>query len=262
MRTTISNLFFAALLASFILSIPQALAAQLDFSFNEGEIVDAVDGKIWTGTFGAGLNGKSGNSENLDINATLNLQRKTGASTTTILASYFYAENTLATTTDRFFGSFRQERNFARNPRWSWFGQATIEVDQFKAFDSRLGLHTGFGFKVYENDIGFLKIRVGGGASRQVGGINDAWVPELQFGGDWERKLTERMKAWASADYFPNVNDFADYRVTSSGGIEYIVDAERNLNLRVFFLNVYDSTPEPTNERNDLDYGIALVLGF
>ena len=262
MRKFYSNLILFVFLSGFLLLVPQTLAAQIDFSINEGDIVEATAERPWTGSLGAGLNGKSGNSENLDINVTLNLDRRVGLSTTKLLASYFYAENTVGVTTDRFYGSARQERDFARNPRWSWFGQATIEVDEFKAFDSRLGLHSGFGFKVYEEDHGFLKLRFGGGASRQVGGVNDAWVPELQFGGDWERKLTKRMRAWAAADYFPNVSDFADYRLTTSGGVEYIMDQELNLNLRVFFLNIYDSTPEPGNQRNDLDYGLAIVFGF
>ncbi len=247
----------------FALSVimPCSAYAQLNFAVNEGDVTEAVD-KLWTGSFASGLNGKTGNSENLDINLNLDLQRKLGLSMTKIQTNYFFSRNQLATTTDRFFALLRQERDFANNPRWSWFGQGTFERDEFKAFDYRLGIHSGFGFKVYDLEDRKLKLRFGGGASRQVGGLNDAWVPELQFGGDWERQLTDRTKVYASADFFPNVSDFSDYRLNTSGGLEFVLDEALNLSFRMFFLNIFDSTPEPGNQDNDLDYGMALVFGF
>ncbi len=245
-----------------VFSFSHSANAQLDFAIGEGEILEDVEDGIWKGSFGGGLNGKSGNSENLDINFNLDLNRRIGLSTTKLQSNYFFSENQIAKTTDRFFALGRQEREFAGNPRWSWFGQGTFERDEFKAFDYRVALHSGLGFKVYERDDRFLKVRFGGGASRQVGGVNDAWIGELQFGGDWERNLSDRTRLYASADYFPNVSDFSDYRLNTSGGIEFVVDETLNLNFRLFFLNIYDSTPEPANQSNDLDYGMAFVIGF
>ena len=235
--------------------------AQLDFGLEPGEIQDEVAVSPWTGSFAAGLNGKSGNSQNLDINMTLNLARETDFANTTLLASYFYSTNDVATITDRFFGQGRQERKLA-NPRWSLFYQGSYEWDRFKAFDYRIALHGGLGFEVYKFEDRFLKLRFGAGASREVGAVLDEWLPELQFGGDWERQLTDTVKLYATVDYYPNVEDFADYRLNSVGGLEFVVDAERNINFRMFAFNRYDSTPPAGNEENDIDYGMALVVGF
>lgn len=244
-----------------VLALIATSHAQLDFELSEDVIEEAVDSNPWTGSFAAGLNGKSGNSQTLDINTTLNLARDTEFSNTTLLASYFYSANDTSTVTDRFFGQARQERKF-QNPRWSVFFQVAVEADRFKAFDYRIALHGGIGFEVYKLDDGFLKLRFGSGASREVGGILDDWIPELQFGADWERQLTETVKLFANVDYFPNVSDFADYRFNTNAGLEFVVDAERNINFRMFALNRFDSTPPAGNVSNDIDYGMALVVGF
>jgi len=163
--------------------------AQLDFGITEGVVEDAVDESPWSGSFAAGLNGKTGNSQNLDINTTLNAVRETDINKTALLASYFYAANDVSTVTDRFFGQARRERNLP-NPRWTAFVQAQYEWDRFKSFDYRLALHGGLGFEVFKDEDRFLKLR------------------------------------------------------------------------RMFALHKYDSTPVAGDEETDLDYGLAIVVGF
>ncbi len=246
-----------------------ATASQLDYEFEEGVFSDEVIEEPivespWTGTFASGLNGKSGNSDNLDINMTLNLARDTEFTNTTLLASYFYASNEVATVTDRVFAQGRRERKFSNYPKLSIYHQTAYEWDRFKNFDYRIALHGGLGYEVYKLDDRFLKLRFGAGASREVGAPapGDEWIPELQFGTDWERNLTDRVRLYATLDFYPNVNDFADYRLNTLGGVEYTLNEERDINFRLFAFNRYDSTPAPGNTENDLDYGMALSLGF
>lgn len=235
------------------------LHAQLEFSLEPGDIIEEV--AAWDGNFSAGLNGKSGNSENLDFNLTLTLKRETDFATTELLANYFYSSNAIATTTDRWFSQFRQERKL-QDPRWSWFYQAAVEVDRFKDFDYRIALHTGYAYKLIDEELRKLKVRLGAGASREVGSANDDWSPELQFGADWERRLSDTTKIYATVDYYPNVSDFADYRLNTNTGLDFLLDAERNINFKIFALNRYDSTPPPGNQENDIDYGMSVGIGF
>lgn len=254
------KLHLVAFLAFSLCAFSGSVQAQINFAFAEGMIQSFVDNP-WDGSFAAGMNGKSGNSQNLDINMTLNLNRETDSAKTALLASYFYSSNDVATTTDRFFGQARQERKL-RNPKWSWFYQAQVESDRFKDYDYRIALHSGLGYEVYKNDMGFLNLRVGFGASKEVGAVDESWTPEVQFGGDWERKITEALKVFATADYYPSLEDFTDYRIVTNTGLEYVVSEERNINFRMFALNRYDSTPPAGNKKNDIDYGMAIVLGF
>ncbi len=260
--TFLGRSFCAVVLPFWLLFSPSKCLAQLDFIMQPGDLISQLDPEAkWDGSFSAGLNGKSGNSENLDINMSLRLNRETDASTTNLLANYFYASNDIATTTDRWFSQFRQERKFA-NPLLSWYYQIGVEADRFKDFDYRIALHSGLAYKLIDEEIRKLKVRMGAGASKEVNSPNEDWSPELQFGADWERKLTDTTKVYASVDYFPNVSDFADYRLNTNTGLDFLVDAERNINFRLFAQNRYDSTPPAGNQENDIDYGAALVVGF
>ena len=238
--------------------------AQLDYDFDPG-VVEAVVAEdvvpVWTGSVSAGVNGTSGNSQTADFNLGVDLARESEKALTTLLANYFYSENNLATVTDRAFLQFRQERKLAK-PKWSWFYQAAFEWDQFKDFDYRVALHSGLAYMLYELDDRFLKLRFGGGASREVGSANENWSPELQFGADWERKLSEKTRLYANLDFFPNVSDFSDYRLNTNTGIDFLLDGERNINFRIFATSLFDSTPPPGNVKNDLSYGAALAVGF
>lgn len=259
-KANLMNRFFSLLTIVFM-TVTATAHAQISFGLPDGFAQSLVENP-WDGSFAAGLNGKAGNSQNLDINLTLNLARETDVAKTTVLASYFYSANAISTVTDRFFGQARQERSFANRPKLSAFAQGQYEWDRFKAFDYRLALHGGLGYEVYKLDDRFLKVRFGAGASREFGAVDAEWLPELQFGADWERQVTETLKLFANLDFYPNVSDFSDFRFVTNAGLEFVVDAERNINFRMFVLDRYDSTPVAGDRENDIDYGLALVFGF
>ena len=225
------------------------------------EVGDSFFGDVWEGDFAVGVNGTNGNSDNLDVNFTLNLKRETDFAITELLATYFYSENSLGTSTDRVFTQGRQERKLA-NPNFTWFYMGSFEWDRFKSFDSRVALHTGIGIVFLEDDVRSLKGRIGAGASREFGGANDEWLPELQLGWDWERHLTERTKLYSNVDYFPNLENFADYRLNVRAGFETLLDEALDMRFSLFIFNRFDSTPGVGFEENDLEYGSALIFGF
>jgi len=103
-------------------------------------------------------------------------------------------------------------------------------------------LHTGLAFKVVDEELRKFKLRFGGGASREVGSVNDDWDPELQFGADWERKIFDNTRLYATVDYYPNVSAFSEFRLNTNAGLDFLVDASRNINFRIFAQNRYDNT--------------------
>ena len=238
--------------------------AQVETVIEEGELLELVDEEVipaYTGSFAAGINGKSGNSQNIDVNFAVNVTRESDFATSIFIANYFYASSNVATTTDRWFSQFRSEINLP-NPAWSWFNQVGVEIDRFKNYDYRISLHTGLSFKVIDEELRKFKLRFGGGTSSEIGGASGAYNPELQFGADWERKIFESTRIYATADYFPNVSDFGDFRLNTNAGLDVLVDRARNINFRIFAQNRFDSTPPVGNQESDLDYGAALVVGF
>jgi putative salt-induced outer membrane protein YdiY len=214
----------------------------------------------WTGSLATGVNGRSGNANTMDYNLNLLANRDTSINTTNVIGNYFYGRANSNTVNDRAFAQLRRERKL--NDVWSLYFQGALEYDRFKDFDYRIALHSGFSRQIYKHDTGFWKVRLGAGASREIGGSSDEWIPELQIGTDWEHQLTETTKLFAIFDYYPSFTDFGDFRLVSNCGLNFLVDAPRNISFRLFAQNRYDSTPVAGNNSNDIDYGAALSFGF
>lgn len=225
------------------------------------EIIVEEEPSIWSGSLAAGLNGKSGNSQSVDMNIEMKWIRETDFSKTDLLANYFYSTNQIATVTDRFFGQARQERKIQQG-RLSVFAQTAVNWDRFKNYDYRIALHTGLSYELIKEDDRFLTTRLGAGASKEVGAVIDDWIPELQLGADWERKITDTVKTYCTVDYYPSFTNFDDYRINTNAGLEFLIDWEKDINFRIFAFNRYDSTPPLGNVSSDLDYGFALAFDF
>lgn len=215
----------------------------------------------WDGSVGFGLNGTGGNSQNLDINLSIDTARETDAGVTELLFNYFYSESNLITSTDRIFSKARHEHKLA-NPNLNWYYSSTWEWDRFSGYDFRLAFHTGAGCLIFKDEIRSLKTRMGVGTSREFGGYQDDWPLELQWGLDWERKLGKRVRLFATNDYYPQVENFGRFRVNTRGGFDTVLNTKYGLSLQTFVLNRYNSTPDPGYQGNDIDYGVSLGFNF
>jgi len=145
---------------------------------------------------------------------------------------------------------------------WSWFVQTAVEYDEFKAFDARVSGNTGLGFEFFKNDFSTLTGRFGASTSKEIGGIDDEVKPEILYGFEYERKISERQKASASVDYFPDVTDAHDYRLNAKASWEVVVDPDWGLSLKLSANNRFDSTPDPGNSKNDIDYSALMLWSF
>ena len=228
---------------------------QLDFS----EL--ANERKRWEGSVGFGLNGTGGNSQDVDINLSVETQRETPGGVTDLLFNYFYSENDLVASTDRIFSKARHEHKLD-NPNLNWYYSGTWEWDRFSGYDFRIALHTGVGWLLCKDDIRSIKTRFGAGSSREIGGVRDDWPMELQWGLDWERKLGSKIRLFAANDYYPQFQNFSRFRFNTRAGLETVLDASYGLSLQTFVLNRYNSIPDPGFQANDIDYGVTLGLNF
>ena len=217
--------------------------------------------EAWDGSFAFGLNGKTGNSENVNINLEFAMNCETERVVTDLVCNYFYGRDEGTTNADRTFAQARQDRKLA-NPNLSWYYSGAYDRDRFRDFDFRVSLHSGLGALLYKFDDRSLRARMGAGTSREFGGQMDEWIPELQFGFDWERKLTKRTRLYTNFDLFPNVEELSDYRLNLRAGFETLLDEALDMRLRAFVFNQYDSQPGAGFNGNDLNYGLALVFGF
>jgi putative salt-induced outer membrane protein YdiY len=216
--------------------------------------------KVWCGGLEFGVNGSDGNSENFKLRFAGNAKRTTPDNVFTTDWRYGFATADGIQTENRFLLNARDEFLFADSP-WNLFVSSIVDVDEFKAYDLRLAAHAGVGYQFVKNDVAALKGRLGFGGSREIGGPNNRFMPELLIGADFERKLTARSKFTSTAEVYPDVTDLGDYWAQIKAAYEVLIDPEWNLTLKLGALNRYDSTPEG-RKRNDLEYFAVLLWKY
>jgi putative salt-induced outer membrane protein YdiY len=211
----------------------------------------------WEGGLEVGINGASGNAETFTMRTGANLKRKTKVYEFKWDVTYLKTTSDGVESQHRMLGNARYERFFGET-RWMYFIKSFVEYDEFKAFDMRIVLNAGGGYRIIRSDHMNLKARFGTGFSHEIGGPDDDVEPEAVFGGDYEWKLTDKQKLNATMDYMPAWSDFRDYQLITEANWEVLLDWPADLSLKLSVSDRYDSTPNGRRP-NDLDYGLLLL---
>jgi hypothetical protein len=222
--------------------------------------VPAPPPKVWSGSVDLGLNGATGNSELFNLRAGFTANRKTAENLFTSNFLYQYATQSGAVTQQQALFNARDEVLFPGSP-WSLFASTNIEYDEFRAFDFIVGVYAGVGYAVVDTEKVVWKLRGGAGASRQVGGPRDLWVPEGILGTDFAYRFNERQSFVATVDYYPDLQSFSRYRVRARAAYEIVIDPESGMALRLGVQERYDSNPG-TARPSDFNYFAALGFNF
>lgn len=211
----------------------------------------------WSISFELGINGNQGNSDTLNLTSGLDLEQKNDLITNSIRFRYNQATADGTETKNNAMLKLGHERQLGDTP-WSLFARNDYIYDRFKAFDLRIVLNGGLGYTFFTSEVSTLKGRFGAGASREIGGPDNDWVPEAVLGLDYKRQLTQRQKLTAIFDYYPQIDNFNDFRMITDVSWELLVDDEANLSLKLSVLDEYDSTPNG-RKPNDLNYAFLLL---
>jgi len=140
---------------------------------------------------------------------------------------------------------------------WSLFVLNQTLYDEFQPFDLRVSLNSGVGYKWVDTANFNLIGRFGAGASREFGGVDDEWKAEALFGLDYEYLISDKQRFTMKVDYFPEWEDFGQYRVVSDAGWEIDLDKPKNMSLRFTVNDRYDSTPNGVDP-NLVNYAVLL----
>jgi putative salt-induced outer membrane protein YdiY len=216
--------------------------------------------KLWEGSLELGLDGSEGNSQTFNLHSGAKLKRKTEFNVVSSELDYRKTTANSVDTVNKAFLDSRFEHLFQQSP-WTWFVHNIDDYDEFKAYDLRVSLDTGLGYRLVRSDLMSLIGRFGGGTTREIGGPDDRFIPEAVFGLEGELKISKRQKLCASAEYRPDVTDFTDYRLYLKTAWEVMLDEEKHLSMRVSVLDRYDSNADGLKP-NDLDYALTLLWSF
>jgi hypothetical protein len=207
--------------------------------------------------FSLGVNGATGNSDTISWLMGVDAFRKTGVHTWNMDFDYAQVSNNGVDTQKFAQWNLKYDRAFDDGSRWSYFAGTTVMADALRDFDFRLNLTNGLGYKWVDTDDMMLQSRVGGGASREFGGADKDWKPELLFGLDYHKSITDTQECGFTFDYFPDVSDFTDYR-TVADLFWQIQIRNPDFYIRFSAIDNYDSTPGPAKS-NDLLYAVQLL---
>lgn len=208
----------------------------------------------WTHNVDIGFNGAEGNSDNFSIRGGVGAKREATDMVTAAGINYKYAQQDDTKNQSRG-EAFVKNDYIWQDSKWGFFWQGKLEYDEFQDWDWRASFVMGPSYTFVKNDRTLFRARAGLGASYEFGGqADEKLIPEAMLGFDWEHKLTERQKLYLTAEWYPSLDDFPDYRAFIKGGWEIMVDPEANMFLKLGFEDRYDHSPGDGRKKNDFEY--------
>lgn len=203
-----------------------------------------------------GLNGSEGQNRSQSIASGAYIKRETDQWIHDSKINYNLTSANSVETQNNAMLDARLDRKLEKSP-WSLYILNQTLYDEFQPYDIRVSLNTGVGYKWVNRDDYKLMGRFGAGASREFGGTEDHWEPEALFGLDYNYRITEKQRLTMKVDYFPEWQDFGDYRMVSDLGWEIDLDKPKNMSIRFTVNDRYDSTPNGVNP-NLVNYAVLL----
>ncbi|HVU64975.1 MAG TPA: DUF481 domain-containing protein [Phycisphaerales bacterium] len=216
--------------------------------------------KGWKGGLELGVNGSQGNSETLSLRGAINVKRETSKMVTAAGVLYTYGTNDGDKNLDH--GEFNIRNDWKIGSPWRIYATGKAEYDTFQDWVWRTSAFAGLGYEFIKSDNTLLLGRLGAGATKEFGSSKQRIEPELDIGLDWEHKLDERQKLFATIDYYPSLHRTSDYRVDAKAGYEVIVDPTNKLALKLGLEDRYNSNPGDDKKKNDLLYFATIVYTF
>jgi hypothetical protein len=215
----------------------------------------------WEGSAELGLNGTEGNSQTFNVRAGAKAKYKLPWIEQTYEALHVdNSANGIKTALNGYFDG-RIVWPFP-DSKWAYFIHGRAEYDDFRDYDMRLSGDTGLSYDVWKTEPSNLQLRGGVSTSREIGGSENRFVPELAFGFDFTHKIDERQKVSLTTDYYPAVDDFMDdYRINTNASWEIVVSKAWGLSAKLSAVNRYDNTPQG-RKANDLNYAALMMWSF
>jgi hypothetical protein len=254
------SLALAGVAAAQPIAIPQPLGGPIVNS--NGQMVTGLDAhpvaSPWTSSIDLGVSGSEGNSSYLTLRAGFDVKYDDPEDFAIVNAMYILSRANSGDVANK---GFLLARNEMPLDGISWYAQGAVEYDEFCKVYLRLASHSGFTFTALQDGTQLLKLRAGAGGDNESGGESPAWILEGQAGLDYEYTLTARTKFLLAADYYPDVQNFSNYRLRGRAAFDMLLDPQNNIYLRIGLFDRYDSRPYGS-KRNDLDYYLMLSFRF
>jgi putative salt-induced outer membrane protein YdiY len=213
----------------------------------------------WDSGIELGINGSSGNNESFSLQTGGYVKRESRFSKLDLDVTYNRTTSGGTETQNNAEFDVRNDWLLDENSAWTLFASGNVFYDEFQSFDLQTNANSGIGYRFIHVPGIDLIGRFGTGASREFGGPDDDWVPEALFGGEFSQQISASQKFYAKLDYFPEWDEFGEYRLVADAGWEIELVQPENLSLKVSATDRYDSTPNGA-EPHLVNYSVLLLL--
>lgn len=226
----------------------------------------------WKSRFELGLSSASGVTDTTNLRLGFKTAYDSPTQKYAILSSYYYAESNSTTTDNKFNLTGLGDWPF-RGSRWSIFGQAAFDYDEFQSWDERVTGGGGLRYnivtfseidgKVTFQDTLSLNGRAGIGFRKEFGSLDEDLVPEGILGVDLTWRLTVKQQLVFGMTFFPDLEEMGEGRFTSRAEWVYnLADLWDGLNLILGYAYEYQSQVDPGVSRNTLNIYATFSIGF
>lgn len=210
----------------------------------------------WQNTAAFGINAARGNSDSIFTTLGFDSERKRSMDTfrSVIQASYGEKDNEIVAKDAAIISQY----NRTVTPKTFWLLSGSLEHNEVSDIDYRYTVSPGYGYYFIKEDDRLLEVSAGiayVGQKFSTGEEDDYIATQLSERFEW---TTENSKIWNSLSFLPDVSDFSDFILRGEVGFE--AELHIRWGLRLVLRNIYDSSPPPGRENNDLMFISMLTL--
>ncbi|TWT32708.1 DUF481 domain-containing protein [Blastopirellula retiformator] len=212
----------------------------------------------WDSSIELGINGQTGNTDSLSLRSGAKIKREGKATKTIADIIYARTSNDGVPTQDNALSNLKIEWPFV-NKRWHVYAKNGMEYDAFKDFGLRLWVSGGMGYEVVKTDDTDLTVELGSGFSKEFDSPDEEYVPEGAMTIFFDHNFNKWHSLEGKYEYYPEWEQFGEYRSISDIGYKILLDDAANLSLKFGVINRFDSTPGANKNKNDTNYSILLL---
>lgn len=224
-------------------------------------VAPADAGPQWKYRAELGINGQSGNERSRDLRAAIGALLETPEARWKFEAVYLESKTDGERTKHNWYAQGLHDWLFKDSP-WLAFVTARYDRDEFQAWDARLSVGAGVGYRLIDEKDLQVRLRAGLNETREYEGPNDGdWRLEGLLGAEASWQINEAQSLEGSVTYYPDLQESGEYRVvgTAAWSIKLSTDG---LSLKLGIEDEYDTHREDPFEKSDLKYFLALLYEF
>jgi putative salt-induced outer membrane protein YdiY len=218
----------------------------------------------WTGSISGGLTSTHGNTKADAVNASINLTKRADKDRIQVGVDYANGrqedpDTGISKTTEDWWRSKAKYDYFFSRKKYAYV-DGRYEKDSIAQLDRRMVIGGGGGYQWIESDTTKFSTELGLASLYEKfdNQANSNSELSAQAGYSFQHQLTPAVKFIHDLTYYPSLENFSDYYLTSSGELRMRFTERMFANFKAIF--GYDATPAPGKGNTDVKY--LLGVGF